>query len=53
MNDMEYIEELKENIEDNKDLIERCENFQKLTQETLKTVLYNEGKKIKKNIKKE
>lgn len=48
MNDTEYIEELKENIEENKDLIKRCKNFQKMTYDTFKTTLYNEGKKIKK-----
>lgn len=47
MNDTEYIEELKENIEENKDLIKRCKNFQKMTYDTFKTTLYNEGKKIK------
>jgi hypothetical protein len=51
MNDTEYVEELKEDIDDNKELIKRCEDFQKLTYDTFKTTLYNEGKKIKKNIK--
>jgi hypothetical protein len=51
MNDSEYIEELREEIENNKDLIKRCEEFQKLTYDTFKTTLYNEGKKIKKNVK--
>jgi hypothetical protein len=51
MNNDEYIEELKENFEENKDLIKRCENFQKMTYDTFKTTMYNEGKKIKKNIK--
>lgn len=50
MIDNEYIEELKENMEDNKDLIKRCEDFQKKTYNTIKTTLYNEGKKLKKNI---
>jgi hypothetical protein len=49
MIDSEYIEELKEDIEYNKELIKRCEDFQKLTYDTFKTTLYNEGKKIKKN----
>jgi hypothetical protein len=35
----------------NKDEIKRCENFQKLTHKTIRKTLYNEGKKIKKNIK--
>lgn len=48
MNNTEYIDELKEEPEYNKDLIKRCENFQKMTYDTFKTTLYNEGKKIKK-----
>jgi hypothetical protein len=48
MNDSEYVEELKEDAEANKDIIKRCENFQKLTYNTFKTTLYNEGKNIKK-----
>ena len=48
MNNTEYIDELREEPEDNKDLIKRCENFQKMTYDTFKTTLYNEGKKIKK-----
>ena len=48
MNDVEYVEELKEDVNTNKNLITRCKNFQKLTYETLKTTLYNEGKNIKK-----
>ena len=48
MNNNEYIEELKDDKENNKELIKRCENFQKLTYDTLKTTLYNEGKNIKK-----
>ena len=51
MNDIEYIDELKEEPEDNKDLIKRCENFQKLTYDTIRTTLYNEGKNLKKIIK--
>ena len=50
MNDNNHIEELNENKEDNKDLIKRCENFQKKTYQTFKTTLYNEGKSIKKAI---
>ena len=50
MNDNNYVEELKENKEDNKDLIKRCENFQKKTYQTFKTTLYNEGKNIKKTM---
>jgi hypothetical protein len=49
MNDTDYVEELKEDMETNKDLIKRCENFQKLTYDTFKTTLYNEGKNINKN----
>lgn len=48
MIDSEYIEELKENKEDNKELIKRCEDFKKMTYDTIKTTLYNEGKKLKK-----
>ena len=52
MNNNEYIEELKINENnDNTDTIKRCEGFQKLTYDTFKTTLYNEGKNIKKNIK--
>ena len=43
MIDSEYIEELKEN----KELIKRCEDFKKITYDTIKTTLYNEGKKLK------
>ncbi len=50
MNDNNYIEELKDNMEENIDLIKRCENFQKKTYQTFKTTLYNEGKNIKKTI---
>ena len=46
----DFIEDLKENI-DNNILIKKCEDFQKHTYNTLKKTLYNEGKKIKKNIK--
>ena len=51
MNDSEYVEELRDDIEYNKDLIKRCEVFQKLTYDTVKTTLYNEGRNIKKFIK--
>ncbi len=49
MIDNDYLEDLKDNS--NKLQIKRCEDFQKLTYNTLKKTLYNEGKKIKKNIK--
>ena len=55
LNDNEYLETLKEEQEeeqeeeiDNKNEIKRCVDFQKKTYETLKTTMYNEGKKIKK-----
>ena len=51
MNDNDYIQELQEELEnelvDNNN-IKRCEDFRKKTYDTLKTTLYNEGKKIKK-----
>ena len=54
--DSEYLEELKDEQfdgdADNKDIIKRCEDFQKKTYETFKTTMYNEGLKIKKNIRK-
>ncbi len=49
--DNDYLEELKDDIEVNKNEIKRCEGFQKLTLSTIKKTLYNEGKKIKKTIK--
>ncbi len=50
--DQDYIQDLIDDDEDNnKLLIKRCEDFQKLTYNTIKKTLYNEGKKIKKNIK--
>ena len=52
MNDSDYVEELKEDIESNGNLIKRCEDFQQLTYDTFKTTLYNEGKNVKKIIKK-
>ena len=55
MNDNDYVEELKLELEDDddnnnggKDMVKRCEGFQKLTYDTFKTTLYNEGKNIKK-----
>jgi hypothetical protein len=48
MNDENFIDELKEEPDTNSALIKRCENFQKMTYDTFKTTLYNEGKKIKK-----
>jgi hypothetical protein len=48
MIDNDYLEELKDNQEENKEEIKRCENFQKKTYHTFKTTLYNEGKNIKK-----
>ena len=46
--DGEYLEELKEEQENNFNEIKRCEDFQKKTYNTFKTTLYNEGLKIKK-----
>jgi len=55
LNDNEYLEELKEvQVEeqsDNTEQIKRCEEFQKKTYDTFKTTMYNEGIKMKKNIK--
>ena len=50
MIDNDYLEELKDDMDENKNEIKRCEDFQKNTQNTLKKTLYNEGKKLKKNI---
>ena len=52
--DTEYLEQLKEEREENNDInnslqIKRCEEFQKKTFDTLKVTMYNEGVKIKKN----
>lgn len=47
----DYTDELKDDVDSNIDLIKRCEEFQKHTYNTFKNTLYNEGKKIKKNIK--
>jgi translation initiation factor 2B subunit (eIF-2B alpha/beta/delta family) len=53
MIDNDFIEDLKDDTDnDNKKLIQRCEEFQKHTYNTFKKTLYNEGKKIKKNYKK-
>ena len=52
MIDEDYIQDLKDDEDNyNKHMIERCENFKNLTYDTIKKTLYNEGKKIKKNIK--
>ncbi len=52
MIDNDYLEDLKDDEDNqNKVLIKRCKDFQKLTYSTLKKTLYNEGKKIKKTIK--
>ena len=51
--DGDYLEDLKdENVcGSNLNQITRCEEFQKYTYDTMKKTLYNEGKKLKKNIK--
>ncbi len=49
MIDIDYLEELKDEIDENKDEIKRCEEFQKKTYNVFKTTMYNEGTKIKKN----
>jgi hypothetical protein len=46
--DMDYLEDLKDNEIIDKNIIKRCEDFQKHTYGTIKKTLYNEGKKIKK-----
>ena len=51
MIDDDYLDELKDDAENNKNEIKRCEDFQKNTHNILKKTLYNEGKKIKKNVK--
>ena len=52
MIDDNYIQDLKDDDEiNNKSTIKRCEDFQKHAYNTLKKTLYNEGKKIKKQIK--
>jgi hypothetical protein len=50
MIDNDYLEELKDDIVNNKNEIKRCEDFQKNTHNTLKKTLYNEGKKLKKTL---
>ena len=52
MIDGDYLDELKDDIDNNKNEIKRCEDFQKNTQNTLKKTLYNEGKKLKKIVNK-
>jgi hypothetical protein len=48
MIDDDYIQELKDDYEDRKGEIQRCENFKKNAYDTIKLTLSNEGKKIKK-----
>ena len=52
--DDDYIQDLREDDDynGNKNLIKDAEDFQKYAYNTLKKTLYNEGKKLKKNIKK-
>ena len=52
MIDNDYLEDLKDNEENNKNEIKKCEDFQKNTHNILKKTLYNEGKKIKKLLNK-
>jgi hypothetical protein len=56
MNDNDHVQELKDELSDeeadNIVQIKRCEDFQKLTYDTFKTTLYNEGKNVKKSYKK-
>jgi len=49
--DIDYLEDLKDDEEIDKNIIKRCENFQKHTYDTIKKTLYNEGKKLKKTTK--
>jgi hypothetical protein len=51
--DDDFVQELREDDDynNNKLLIERAEDFQKYTYNTIKKTLYNEGKKLKKNNK--
>ena len=51
MIDGDYVEDLRDDLETNKNQISRCEDFQKYTYNTIKKTLYNEGKKLKKNNK--
>ena len=52
MIDKDYLDDLKDNEIDNKNEIKRCEDFKKNTHNVIKKTLYNEGKRLKKNIKK-
>ena len=51
--DDDFVQDLKEDDDynNNKLLIERAEDFQKYTYNTIKKTLYNEGKKLKKKVK--
>ena len=51
--DDDFVQDLKEDddFNNNKLLIERAEDFQKYTYNTIKKTLYNEGKKLKKKVK--
>ena len=51
MIDEDYIQDLREDYNNNKALIKRVEDFQKMTYDTIKKTLYNEGKKLKKTIR--
>ena len=51
MIDNNYIEELKDNNENNSCEIKKCENLKNMTYDTFKIILYNEGKNIKKTFK--
>jgi hypothetical protein len=51
MIDNDYLEDLKDNIDNNKLMITRCDEFQKHTYNTIQKTLYNEGKKLKKTVK--
>ena len=49
----DYVQDLREDDDynNNKSLIKRAEDFQKMAYGTIKKTLYNEGKKLKKNIR--
>ena len=49
----DYVQDLREDDDynNNKPLIKRAEDFQKMAYGTIKKTLYNEGKKLKKNIR--
>ena len=51
MIDPDYVDELRDDLETNKNQITRCEEFQAHTYNTLKKTMYNEGKKLRKNIR--